>query len=68
MYLILILPKRIPDGFNADLSPGHVFLLTAIETTSNTRSTFAPSSPNGRKSSNAKCVSVPPETNVYPFS
>lgn len=36
-------PRRIPPGTNADLSPGIVFLFAAIFASSNTLSTLAPS-------------------------
>ncbi len=53
-------PIRIPDGFIADLSPGQVFLLTAIETSSNTFSALLPFKPTDLRSTENKWQSVPP--------
>ncbi|TMW54268.1 hypothetical protein DOY81_000623 [Sarcophaga bullata] len=53
-------PKRIPEGFMADLSPGTVFLLQAILTSSKMYSAREPDKPTLRKSTNTKCTSVPP--------
>lgn len=53
-------PRRRPPGRRALLSPGHVFLFTAMETSSRTFSALAPSVFIGRRSTNTKWLSVPP--------
>lgn len=53
-------PRRSPPGVSALLSPGHVFLLAVMETSSSTRSARAPSMPLGRRSTSTKWLSVPP--------
>ena len=55
-------PTRMPPGMNADLSPGTVFLLSAISASSSTASTRAPSIPAGLRSTSSRWLSVPPET------
>lgn len=52
-------PNLTPDGFRADLSPGHVFLLAVIDNSSSINSTLDPVRFCGLKSTNNKCVSVP---------
>lgn len=53
-------PRRSPPGVSALLSPGHVFLLAVMETSSSTRSARAPSMPLGRRSTSTRWLSVPP--------
>ncbi len=55
-------PSLKPPGRRALLSPGHVFLLTAILISSSTFSARAPSQPVGRRSTSSKWLSVPPTT------
>jgi hypothetical protein len=47
-------PNRIPPGLKADLSPGTVFLLQAIDISSSTFSARDPLSPLGLKSTQTK--------------
>ena len=54
-------PILRPLGLSALLSPGQVFLFKAILISSKTFSARAPSIPLGRKSTNIKWLSVPPE-------
>src|SRR5688572_16826581 len=54
-------PRRRPDGRRALLSPGQVFLFTAMLDSSKTFSAFAPSVFIGRRSTRIKWLSVPPE-------
>lgn len=54
-------PSLSPPGVRALLSPGQVFLLAVIDTSSNTLSARAPSMPLGRRSTRTRWVSVPPE-------
>src|SRR6218665_1789677 len=64
-------PRRRPDGRRALLSPGQVFLFTAMLESSKIFSAFAPSVFIGRRSTRIKWLSVPPEeeevihTNYY---
>ena len=51
-----------PLGFMALLSPGHVFLLHAIEISSRTFSPLLPLKPTDRKSTRNRWTSVPPES------
>ena len=55
-------PIRMPLGFMALLSPGHVFLLHAIEISSRTFSPLLPLKPTDRKSTRNRWTSVPPES------
>ena len=54
-------PSLKPPGVMALRSPGQVFLLAVMETSSNTRSARAPSRTLGRRSTSTRWVSVPPE-------
>lgn len=54
-------PSRRPPGVMALRSPGQVFLLAVMETSSSTRSARAPSRPLGRRSTSTRWLSVPPE-------
>mmetsp|Transcript_13903 Transcript_13903/g.29703 ORF Transcript_13903/g.29703 Transcript_13903/m.29703 type:complete len:213 (+) Transcript_13903:446-1084(+) len=60
-------PMRTPPGTRAETSPGTVFLLAAMCTSSSTRSTRDPSTPLGRRSTSTRWLSVPPETSLKPF-
>ena len=53
-------PSRMPLGFRADLSPGIVFLLTAMLASSRILSTRTPLVWWERKSMSSKWLSVPP--------
>lgn len=53
-------PSLRPPGVRALLSPGQVFLLAVIDTSSSTLSARAPSIPLGRRSTRTRWVSVPP--------
>lgn len=55
------LPSLRPPGVRALLSPGQVFLLAVIDTSSRTLSARAPSMPLGRRSTRTRWLSVPPE-------
>lgn len=55
------LPSLRPPGVRALLSPGQVFLLAVIDTSSRTLSARAPSMPWGRRSTRTRWLSVPPE-------
>lgn len=55
------LPSLRPPGVRALLSPGQVFLLAVIDTSSSTLSARAPSMPLGRRSTRTRWLSVPPE-------
>src|SRR6218665_2666426 len=57
-------PRRRPDGRRALLSPGQVFLFTAMLDSSKIFSAFAPSVFIGRRSTRIKWLSVPPEEEV----
>lgn len=54
-------PSRRPPGVMALRSPGQVFLLAVMDTSSSTRSARAPSRPLGRRSTSTRWLSVPPE-------
>lgn len=54
-------PSRRPPGVMALRSPGQVFLLAVIDTSSSTRSARAPSRPLGRRSTSTRWLSVPPK-------
>lgn len=54
-------PSRRPPGVMALRSPGQVFLLAVMDTSSRTRSARAPSKPLGRRSTSTKWLSVPPK-------
>lgn len=53
-------PSRRPPGVMALRSPGQVFLLAVMDTSSSTRSARAPSRPLGRRSTSTRWLSVPP--------
>uniref|UniRef100_A0A6B0U405 Putative secreted protein n=1 Tax=Ixodes ricinus TaxID=34613 RepID=A0A6B0U405_IXORI len=57
-------PSRMPPGLRALLSPGTVFLLQAMDMSSSTRSARDPLSPVGRRSTQTRWLSVPPDTQV----
>mmetsp|Transcript_7177 Transcript_7177/g.12489 ORF Transcript_7177/g.12489 Transcript_7177/m.12489 type:complete len:210 (+) Transcript_7177:160-789(+) len=60
-------PIRIPPGVKAEVSPGIVFLFVAMQASSRTRSTRAPSIPRDDfRSTKTKWLSVPPLTRAYP--
>lgn len=54
-------PSLTPEGFRADLSPGHVFLFAVIEICSSVYSTLDPVNLRGLKLTNRRWVSVPPK-------
>lgn len=54
-------PSRRPPGVMALRSPGQVFLLAVMDTSSSTRSARAPSRPLGRRSTSTRWLSVPPK-------
>merc|ERR1712078_658509 len=55
-------PMRMPPGTRALVSPGTVFLFTAMCAISMMRSARAPSTPLGRRSIRQRWLLVPPET------
>lgn len=61
VYLMCYVPSRRPPGVSALLSPGQVFLLAVMETSSKTLSARAPSIPCGLKSTSTRWLSVPPD-------
>lgn len=58
---LMRVPRRIPPGVRALLSPGQVFLLAVMETSSRTLSARAPSIPRGLRSTKTRWLSVPPD-------
>mmetsp|Transcript_6521 Transcript_6521/g.14763 ORF Transcript_6521/g.14763 Transcript_6521/m.14763 type:complete len:245 (+) Transcript_6521:14-748(+) len=61
-------PILIPPGFNADVSPGTVFLLDAMHASSSMRSTLAPSIALELLTfTSTRWLSVPPDTTSYPI-
>lgn len=61
LYVFIRVPSLSPPGVRALLSPGQVFLLAVIDTSSRTLSARAPSMPRGRRSTRTRWLSVPPE-------
>jgi len=62
-------PTRIPDAVpGGSGSFGMAFLLRAMPTSSHAASASAPVTPTGRRSTRARCESVPPETSRSPSS
>lgn len=57
-------PSRSPPGVRALLSPGQVFLLAVMETSSRTLSARAPSIPRGLRSTKTRWLSVPPDRKI----